>query len=293
MAYSYQSGSSSGFSSSTSQSGEQQLPGAAGYYQDLLNRNSQNYKSILDAYGGGINKAQGSLPGIYSGFGQIQQGVMKTLGLGGGGWGVATPAAQAIQRSFEQTQGQNQQNLINAGLGNTTVLANQQTGAARQAGEAYGALGAQLAQTAAGYQSQLGLAGLQSRMQGLGLQTGLASQLGNALAGYRFQNTFGNLYGQYSTGQSHSQNSSVNSGSSYGPSGGGGGGYGGGSNAGFADPSQLAINPYGGYGSFLGGSPSGYYGTGAGYGSPGLPAGANVIGGGSIDAIDPNLFGAY
>lgn len=289
MAYSNNSGSSSGFSSGVSTSSPVMNPGAGGYYQDLLTRNQNVYKDVLSAYGGGLRNAQAQLPGIYQGYGQLNNNVRDTLGLSGGGWGVATPAAQAIQRTFEQTQGQNQQNLINAGLGNSTVLANLNTGAARQASEAFGGLGAQLAQTYAGYQGQFGLAQLGARQQGLGLQTGLSANLGNALAGYHFANTFGNLYGQNSVSQNQSQNASSNFGSSYSPSGGGGGGYGGGS----ANSPNEGTNLYG-YnagaifpGNYLGGTPSGYYGTGAIGGGSAVPTGSTFYPGAALPQGNP------
>lgn len=293
-------GSSSGFSSGSSQSGPVLNPGAGGYYSQLLNLNQQNYRSTLDSYGGGQRLAQGTLPGIYSGYGQIQQGVMNTLGLGGGGWGVATPAAQAIQRTFEQTQGQNQQSAISSGLSNTSVLSGMQNQSALEAAQAYGGLGAQLAQTAAGYQSQFGLAGLGARMQGLGMQTGLAGELGRTLGGYQFRNDFGNLYGQNSMSQNASQNSArnsgFNSGSSYSPSGGGGSGGGGGSDMGLSG----VPNYYNGGPQLLQGYGSNYYGTGGGYGgyTPGSTVnvgsqyGLNAAGGIDIAGIDPVNLGA-
>jgi hypothetical protein len=281
MAFSSSSGSSSGYSSGLSQSAPVINPGAAGFYNQLLGLNRQNYQSVLDSYSSGIRNAQGQLPGIYNAYGGLEKQVMGTLGLTGGGWGVATPAAQAIQRTFEQQNANSQQQLVNAGLGNTTILSGVQGQNARQAAEAYGGLGAQLAQTAAGYQSQFGLAQQQARMQGLGMQTGLASQLGSTLGGYRFANTFGNLYGQQSTSSNQSRQASSNVGSSYSPS--GGGGYGGSSSGGAGGQS-----PYGNFGlnasqmfagNYTGAAPSYYY-PGTAYQPAGMPQGAQDYGGG-------------
>lgn len=276
-----------GVSTSTSQT--RITPGMMDVYNDLLGKNVADYNNVLQGYTQAQTNLGQGLQGVMGDYNALEGQVMNTLGLSGGGWGVATPAAQAIQRTFEQTQGQNQQNLINAGLGNSTVLANLNTGAARQASEAFGGLGAQLAQTYAGYQGQFGLAQLGARQQGLGLQTGLSANLGNALAGYHFANTFGNLYGQNSVSQNQSQNASSNFGSSYSPSGGGGGGYGGGS----ANSPNEGTNLYG-YnagaifpGNYLGGTPSGYYGTGAIGGGSAVPTGSTFYPGAALPQGNP------
>src|SRR4051794_33115743 len=101
MAYSNSSGSNSGFRSGASSLSPVLHPGAVGYYPHFLNRNQTNYRSLIDAYSGGIRNAQAQLPSIYNAYGGLEKQVMGTLGLNGQGWGVATPAAQAIQRTFE------------------------------------------------------------------------------------------------------------------------------------------------------------------------------------------------
>lgn len=207
------------FASSSSSSAPVLNPGAQGMYQNLLNLNQQNYAGILNSYNQGQANLTGNLQSLYSGYGQLENSVMNTLGMGtNGGWGVAKPAADAIAGAYSQARGKNVQNMINSGLGNSTLLGQMQNQAASMAGQSYGQLGSQLAQTAAGYQTQINSARLQAQMQGLGMQTQLQQGLGNALAGYKFANTFGDMYGQQSN--SSSQQSS---------GGGGGGGGGGGS----------------------------------------------------------------
>lgn len=180
-------------------SGPVEIPSQMGLYNQSLALNQQNYQNILGAYSGGQQGLAAQLPGIYQGYGNIQSGVQNTLGLGGGGWGVAAPAAQAIGQSFAQSQGQTQQDLINRGLGNSTVLGNLSNQNTLMAAQAYGGLGAQLAQTYAGYQAQIGLAQQAAQMQGLGMQTDLAKAEGATLGGYRFQSP-SQLVGQYSQG---------------------------------------------------------------------------------------------
>lgn len=169
-------------------------------YNETLNLNQANYQNILNTFSSGQANLSAQLPSIYSGYGNTLAGIKSTLGIGGGGWGVAAPAAEAIKQTFAQTSGQNVQRAINAGLGNTTVLPNLQNQASLMAGQAYGGLGAQLAQTYAGYQAQFGLAEQQARMQGLSAQTGLYGQEGSTLGGYRFANTSGAAPGAYGYG---------------------------------------------------------------------------------------------
>lgn len=251
MPDSRQTNQSQGVSTGSSTSGTQIVPGMLGLYNQMLGLQQRQYSNVLSAYGNGINAVGQQLPGIVQGYGNLLGDVRNTLGMGGG-WGVATPAAQAIQRTYEQNRGQIAQQLTSAGLGNTTVSGNLQNQAAMQAAQAYGSLGAQLAQTYAGYQAQLGGAGLAARMQGLGQQVGLSQGLGNALAGYHFSNSVGPLLGNYSQSSNMSQQTS--SGSSR-AGGGYGGGGGGGSPTSGLSPQQLlggGAHNVGGYGPGVG-----------------------------------------
>ncbi len=243
-------------------------PGALGMYNQLLNLNQQNYGNILQGYQSGQQQLSNQLGSINAGYGTVQNNVLNALGVTGGGWGVAALAAQQIARNYAQTQGQNTQSLLNAGLGNSTLLANVLNKGQLQANQAYGSLGAQLAQTAAGYESQIGLAQLASRMQGLGLQNSLTqSYLGN-LAGFHFANTFGNLYGQQSV-------------SGYG---GGGGGYGGAGGSGGLGWDPFTAGMFGNSTPPVNASGYGYspayatpnYGGFGGYGSGAAPQGSVI-----------------
>lgn len=233
------------------------VPGMMDVYNHLLGMNTQNYGNVLSGYGQAQGNLGAQLPGIYAGYGQQEQNVMNTLGVGNGGWGVAAPAAEAIREGGVATQGKNQQALIDAGLGNSSMLAQANNQTAFQTGQAYAGLGAQLAQTAAGYQSQFGLAGLAAQMQGAGMQTSLAQSYLSNLAGYGgFANKAGSLTGQYSASQQ------------YPPIGGGGGHGGGGSSGGSGDPftnqmlggNPLAASGFNGYG-YAGGYANGSLGT--------------------------------
>jgi hypothetical protein len=254
------SGSSSGSSSSFL------VPGAQADYGQLLAMNEQNYKQLLPLY------SQGQ-----AAIGQGVGAAENTLGLGGalGGsnWGVAQPAATAIQQQFAATGGQIKQGLASSGLGNSTMLGNMENQNTLFEGQALGGLGAQLAQTAAGYQ-----------MQGLGMGNQLTQGLLGNLAGYRFGNTAGNLLGTQSANQSLNNTRGSSGGNQGSPAGGGRGGYGGGGSSG---------NPVAGAGGGFGGG----FGGGAGLPSFGGPpvstASGNLIGGGNFGDGFTGGYGGY
>lgn len=234
-------------SSNYSSQSTQMVPGMMGAYDQLLKLNMGNYQNVLSAYNQGQANLSNRLNQIEPGYNRLGQQVMRTLGLGGGGWGVAAPAARDIQGTLQGELGRADQAAINSGLGNTTVRLNQRSQAASNAARAYGDLGAKLANTAAGYLSQIGLAGQQARMQGLGMQTGLYQHGMSTLGAYQFRNTAGDLTGHFGAGGGSS--------ASWDPYPGQGGGGSRGSSMGglgnlFADPVHwgdewLGYNPYG------------------------------------------------
>jgi hypothetical protein len=270
-------------------SGPVQNPGAMGIYNQQLGLMLNNYNNILGGYSQAQNNVGQRVNQIAGGYDAAQKNVMNTLGVTGGGWGVAAPAAKEIQQSFTRTQGQNQQALISAGLGNSSLLAQSNTQANKTAGMAYADLGSQLASTAAGYQSQFALARQAAEMQGLGMQTSLTqSYLGN-LAGYNFMPRV-DLYGQQSY---HTDGGGAGSGGSGGGRGGYGGGMGGGSwgddawAGRYGAPNSLGYSP-----GYTGGS----YG-GGGYGAPAGPPldygqGYGSMYGGGVE-LPPDMYGDF
>ncbi len=206
----FSSGSSSGSSSSRSDSTSFAVPEMMNVYNQLLGLNRDNYSRVLDVYSSGLNHLRDVFPDVYQGYGRLQDQVMDTLGVGGGGWGVAQPGANAIGEAFARAQGNTTQQMINAGLGNTTVRGSLQNQNALQAGRAYGELGAQLADRAAGYQAQIGSQAQAARMQHLAMQQQLYGQLGGQLAGYNFANTAGNILGTRASSSGSSSQSSSN-----------------------------------------------------------------------------------
>lgn len=244
-----QRGSQSG--SSSSRQSTALVPGMKGLYEQNLKMQEHNYNNVLLAYGQGQQQLAGSLNSIYAGYGGVENKVMHTLGVDGGGWGVAAPAAAQIQQNAAQSFGQQQQRLMNSGLGNTTVLAGLQGQNTLFANQAMAGLGAQLAQTAAGYQSQIGMAGLGAQMQGAGMQSNFAQAYMGDLSRFEFRNNVGSLTGGF--GNSQSSNVGSNEGQSLDNPGRGGGGLGGGG---------METNPNG-----VGG-PGGNFDFAAAYGNP-------------------------
>ncbi len=227
-------GGAGGGSAGGSQSSAQMIPGMESIYKQLLGINQERYSNVQQAYNQGQNRLSEQLPGIYQGYNQLSGDVMNTLGMGqvlgkDGNWGVAGPAAEAIKRQDVAQQGQITQDMTNRGLGNTSVGGNLQNQRGYNTEQAYGGLGAQLAQTAAGYQSQIGLGGLGARMQGAGMQTGLTQGALGPL-GQQASNTAGQLTGQTSSSYSNFAPQQL------------GGGYG----------SGYRPSNYGGYGAFQG-----------------------------------------
>jgi hypothetical protein len=85
--------------------------------------------------------------------------------------------------------------MIDAGLGNTTVLANLAQQQARYTQEAYGDLGTKLAERGAGITAQIGQAGLNARMQGTSLYNQYV-QGGLGHLGQQLNNPAGQMIGQ-------------------------------------------------------------------------------------------------
>ncbi len=147
-----------------------------GFYQTSVNQGIADYGDVLAGYQQAIGAQQGQQAGIQSGYSNLQGQVANTLGYGGTPWGVAAPAAQSIADVYAQRQGQATQQLISSGLGNSTVLQSALRGNMLDTQKAYAGLGANLAQTYAGYQSNLGLAGLNQQAQAAQQQQQLRQQ---------------------------------------------------------------------------------------------------------------------
>lgn len=107
-------------------------------YNNYINTNKQLYDKIT------------------AGYGTVMQNVGNTLGQGGTGWGVAQSAADDINSAARNAAGGAISRSISSGTGKSTAAAALQRGVLNTQGRALGALGNSLANTYAGYESQLG-----------------------------------------------------------------------------------------------------------------------------------------
>ncbi len=158
---------------------------ATGGLAGLGNAYGQTYNSALAANQANYNNVVGGYKNLAGQVGNI-------LGQGGTPWGVAQPAAQAIQDTLASAKGGAIQNSINRGLGGSTAAVAAQRGANLDAEKAYGSLGAQLAQTYAGYTANLG--------------QGMLGAMQNTNIPFPNGNEYSNLYQQYGQQQQSQQN---------------------------------------------------------------------------------------
>lgn len=139
-------------------------------YNNALTANSNLYNNIQTGYSNLLNQQQGAYNALQGGYSDLQGQVMGTIA------GVNASQLQAAKDLYTQQQGATQQHAISAGLGNSTVLASLSRGNTLDYAKATTAIENQFAQLRAGYQSQLGLAGLNAQQQGIAAQTALGAQ---------------------------------------------------------------------------------------------------------------------
>jgi hypothetical protein len=134
-------------------------PGTSQSYNDYMQLNQNSYCQILQGYNSLQSQQMAAQGQITQGYQNLQNQVL------GGIQGVQASQLQAIQDVYAQQEGASQQQAINAGLGNSTVLASLQRGNTLCYAKARTAVCNAYAQTLAGYQSNLGLAGLNYQNQ--------------------------------------------------------------------------------------------------------------------------------
>lgn len=130
---------------------------AGGYqaaYNNYLSLNQQNYNNILAGYKQISDQAYAAQQNIQAGYTGLQQNVCKTIS------DICQSQMHNVQCTYTKLMGQTQQQAIQAGLGNSTVLQSMQRGVTKCEAAAQTNVKNQFAQTKAGYMSNLGLAGL-------------------------------------------------------------------------------------------------------------------------------------
>lgn len=139
-------------------------------YANALSINSQLYNNILAGYQGLTAAQVAQQNSIQAGYGQLQGDVLHDI------QNIDASQRQAIADTYHQQSGAAAQQLINRGLGNTTVQSGVQRGLVADKTKADIALSNQMAQLTAGYRSQLGQAGLNYQNQANMQNTALGSQ---------------------------------------------------------------------------------------------------------------------
>lgn len=166
----------------------------ASAYNAALSANQQMYSNILSGYQSTLQQQVAAEQGVSQGYNQLYGNVMNTI------QGVDTSTLQAIQRAYAQQSGQATQQMVNAGLGNTTVQQSTQAGLLGQYAQAQTAAQNQYAQLKAGYMSQLGLAGLNYSNQAILQNTGEANQQLQFMNSVQMPYPNAAMYGQLAQG---------------------------------------------------------------------------------------------
>lgn len=168
-------------------------------YQNALNLNQQNYANILSGFQGTMaaqNQAQNQIQG---GYGNLQASVL------GGIQGIGASQSQAIADAYARQSGAEAQGLVSRGLGNTTVANSVQHGLMLDKQKADISLANQIAGLQAGYQSNIGLAGLnfgnQANMQNTALANQQLGWMNSVNAPYPNAGMYGQLAQQYGASQ--------------------------------------------------------------------------------------------
>lgn len=142
-------------------------------YQSMITSANDQYQQTISGYQTALSGMQSQQQAISQGYNTLQASVLGKIE------GTDAAQRQAIRDEYAMQSGKMQQSMINRGLGNTTVQGAMQRGLTLDESKAETDLSNKFAQTAAQYQSQLGLAGLGYRGNALKDQQALQqAQLG-------------------------------------------------------------------------------------------------------------------
>ncbi len=126
----------------------------ANNYQQIINNATTQYNATLAGYQNTLRQQESAQQGVMAGYNSLQANVLK--GLEGG----SAAEKQSIIDQYTAQSGKQQMSMIGRGLGNTTIMDSMQRGLTLDQAKAQTDRANKFANTAAGYQSQLGLAGL-------------------------------------------------------------------------------------------------------------------------------------
>lgn len=142
----------------------------ASAYNSALDMNKANYQNILGGYQQLTAAQEADQRVITPGYAELMNGVLTGIDSIGGS------QRQAIADQYAKASGAATQQLINSGLSNSTVASSVQRGLTLDRAKAENDLADRLAGTKAGYQAQLGQAGLSYQERALADRTGLGLQ---------------------------------------------------------------------------------------------------------------------
>jgi hypothetical protein len=212
----------------------------AGAYQNALGLNQSNYANILAGYQQTAGQQQTAQQAIEGGYGNLYGAVQNTI------QGIGASQSQAIADTYAQQSGNSAQDMINRGLGNTTVQQSVQRGNLLDEQKAQTGLANQMAQLQAGYQSNLGQAGLNYANQANMQNTALSGQQLNWMNSVNSPYPNAQAYGNLALQQGYAQQAKLLAGQA--PR---GGGYAGGvsiNDPGFGNPNLKGFDPNAGGG---------------------------------------------
>lgn len=141
-----------------------------GDYASMLKSAQSSYQAMINGYNTALSNQSSAQQAVEGGYSQLYHDVLSGIK------DVGTSQSQAIADTYAQKSGSAMQGLINSGLGNTTVQSSVGRGLTLDEQKAQIALANQTSQLYAGYQSQLGLAGLNYRGQAIQQNSQLQSQ---------------------------------------------------------------------------------------------------------------------
>lgn len=141
-------------------------------YSNAFNAYANNIQNQTNTINAGYNQTAqnqyNAQQGVNSGYNNLSRDVL------GGIAGIGSDQLALLNRNYARQAGSADQNLISSGLGNSTVRSNVQRGIGLDQNLAQNNLANSIAQTKAGYQSNIGLAGLGYQGQSIRDNTALS-----------------------------------------------------------------------------------------------------------------------
>jgi hypothetical protein len=159
-------------------------------YRSALDQNQSNYDNILRGFQQTALAQMGSQRAIGRGYKNLLTEVMGRLE------NTGRSGAQDIMDRYAGERGSEEARLIDAGLGNTTVASSVRRGLTYDEEKSRNRLAETVANLMAGYQSNLGQAGLQFRERALGERTGQANAQLNWMNSLQAQYPDASMYAQ-------------------------------------------------------------------------------------------------